>query len=177
MYLHLIFLPYIITISAISYDLYITRTIVGMYNSHVLLEVYGIFCYISNMILFEMYKNYFDNVIKILIVSQLGDILQYIIGRRYGVSYVGWLSPKKTYEGYIGGFIATILILMPFYNVYSVFVVYIFAVIGGLISSYIKRYYNIKDYSTVLGNHGGWLDRSDSIYLPTIVEFIICKYA
>lgn len=47
--------------------------------------------------------------------------------------------------------------------------IYILSITGGLISSMIKRYLQIKDYSNLLGHHGGWLDRIDSIVLPFLV--------
>lgn len=171
-WMRLVILPQIITTIAICYDLYSSRKIIGMYQSHVLLEAYGIYCHICNIMLFDIYQKNFNDVVKILIVSQLGDILQYVTGKKYGKNYVGWISPNKTYEGYLGGLILTLLIVAPFYEIYTIIAIYMQSIIGGLLSSYIKRSYAIKDYSCVLGSHGGWLDRSDSIYFPIIIKFL-----
>jgi phosphatidate cytidylyltransferase len=40
---------------------------------------------------------------------------------------------------------------------------------GDIYFSYIKRKLNLKDFSNTLGNHGGILDRLDSMFLITII--------
>ena len=48
--------------------------------------------------------------------------------------------------------------------------------IGDIFFSYIKRSLNIKDFSPLLGSHGGVLDRLDSIFLISIFFHINLLY-
>ena len=85
------------------------------------------------------------------------------------------VSPKKTWEGMIGGTIFGVLISSTFYHVvvdpnlpiYVLLIITTFLSIigqfGDLVFSAIKRYYNKKDFSNIMPGHGGVLDRLDSI--------------
>lgn len=93
------------------------------------------------------------------------------------------ISPKKTWEGAIGGsFVATFI-----GTIYYVFIINqdtnillvvaislllsILGQLGDLFFSSIKRYYKVKDYSKLIPGHGGILDRLDSII------FVILTYS
>jgi CDP-diglyceride synthetase len=52
---------------------------------------------------------------------------------------------------------------------WEIFWIYTLGIVSGLCSSYFKRIQGIKDYSDLLGPHGGWIDRIDSIILPSMV--------
>lgn len=90
------------------------------------------------------------------------------------------ISPKKTVEGLIGGFILNIAAMLVFGLVFSwsyggtVPVNYLtlgliglfgsaLSVVGDLSFSLIKRSCHIKDFSNILPGHGGILDRFDSV--------------
>ncbi len=82
------------------------------------------------------------------------------------------ISPNKTYEGLIGGTIASIGTSYLIGNILSVPSIYsltiglgicLFAFGGDLLASRIKRLYNVKDFSRSLPGHGGILDRFDSL--------------
>ena len=45
--------------------------------------------------------------------------------------------------------------------------------LGDLFFSYYKRKYGLKDYSKILGDHGGVLDRIDGLVISSIIFFII----
>jgi len=100
------------------------------------------------------------------------------------------LSPKKTVEGAIGGFLGAIVCTMlyglvmqrgfglsvsyPFLAVYGALGSCI-SQLGDLSFSYIKRHYGIKDYGNVFPGHGGVLDRFDSvIFCAPLTELLIC---
>ena len=93
------------------------------------------------------------------------------------------ISPKKTWEGFVWGVLFSALLslgfglgvafaglpMLPFLDVshwywivgLSLFIP-LFANLGDLSFSLIKRNFNIKDYGNILRGHGGVLDRADS---------------
>lgn len=123
--------------------------------------------------LFSLYSCYQEQpllVIGLVTLVQLSDVLQYFAGRRFGVTRIGWISPKKTLEGYaaaIGVLFLSVTVLMPGYTLDSL-VVLLLGITGGIVNSIVKRTLGIKDWSPLLGSHGGFLDRTDSIYLPSL---------
>ncbi|MBR0132609.1 MAG: phosphatidate cytidylyltransferase [Lachnospiraceae bacterium] len=100
------------------------------------------------------------------------------------------LSPKKTWEGCIGGVLGATVIGTGFAAVFAdkitvfkypipaialiVFVCSILSIFGDLAASAIKRENNIKDYSNLIPGHGGIMDRFDSVIFvsPLIFYFI-----
>ena len=117
---------------------------------------------------FVIYRNNPLFIIKVLFISQLSDVYQYLIGSNFGKYKIGWISPNKTYEGYIGGFIMTLITFIWKYSFIEITIIYILGILGGLLSSILKRKLDIKDYSNLLGTHGGWYDRIDSVILPIL---------
>ena len=94
------------------------------------------------------------------------------------------ISPNKTIEGAIIGFIFTWLILFLLFwfinfkslNIDKIVLLIIvpitlpiFAIMGDLVFSSIKRFVKIKDFSNILPEHGGVLDRFDSIILVSFI--------
>ena len=85
------------------------------------------------------------------------------------------LSPGKTVEGVLGGFLLMIIILLlGFWILHIPSIVWlqltmiaigmnIFAIIGDLFESMIKRKNNVKDSGHIMPGHGGVLDRMDSV--------------
>ncbi|MCK5815150.1 MAG: phosphatidate cytidylyltransferase [Flavobacteriaceae bacterium] len=92
------------------------------------------------------------------------------------------ISPKKSWEGTIGGAVFTLAagyflcLLFPVISqidwlIISILVV-IFGTIGDLIESMFKRQANIKDSSNLIPGHGGFLDRFDSVIFAAPFIFI-----
>jgi phosphatidate cytidylyltransferase len=92
------------------------------------------------------------------------------------------ISPKKTLEGYLGGFFFTNTILIfLFYFInnkinfnFSMFILLVnvtifISILGDLIESYFKRINKIKDSSKFLPGHGGYFDRFDSFIASIIM--------
>src|SRR5690606_32762801 len=95
-------------------------------------------------------------------------------GNLVGRTRIGSISPKKTYEGYL---VSLALILTGSWildlSMGRVVIYWSLGVTGGLVNSLIKRSFDLKDFSDLLGDHGGWLDRSDSIYLPGFFAYFL----
>ena len=121
----------------------------------------------------------------LLISVSLSDIAAYEYGRRYGKRKLAKnISPNKTVEGFLAG-----LILGVFVNFFVLsnnleltltqclllsVVFILFATLGDLFESKLKRSIDIKDASSLLPGHGGALDRIDSQLLsfPVLVFFL-----
>ncbi|MDO4643791.1 MAG: CDP-archaeol synthase [Cardiobacteriaceae bacterium] len=113
-------------------------------------------------------------LLGLFIIVWCSDIGAYFAGQFYGKHKLASnISPKKTIEGFVGGFLAAMVaaLILAFcvklplglhvFLPLSVLVV-IYAVIGDLWESVLKRRINIKDSSNILPGHGGILDRIDS---------------
>ena len=96
------------------------------------------------------------------------------------------LSPKKSWEGCVGGVVGTVLIGILFgkyvmgtsYNAVLIGMICglgsVIAQCGDLAASAIKRDYNMKDYGKCIPGHGGILDRFDSIiFTAPCIYFLI----
>jgi phosphatidate cytidylyltransferase len=132
-----------------------------------------------------LHDNTINTLLFVLVVNYACDTLAYLTGYFFGKHKMAPItSPKKTWEGAIGGvFFATILgalsyVMFPFgagNNVWVVLVISFFLAISGicgdLIFSSIKRHYNIKDFGTIFPGHGGILDRVDSL-LFNVLTFV-----
>ena len=103
-------------------------------------------------------------VFLVLIVS---DSAQLITGRKFGKTKIfAKISKNKTLEGYLFGFCISYmiaLILPGFFPKERIPYVLIAGMTGDLFFSFLKRLARVKDYSRLLGSHGGVSDRIDSL--------------
>ncbi len=115
----------------------------------------------------------------------VSDSFAYIVGSRIGKhKMVPKISPKKSWEGFFGGIVGSVIIWLvlfctDFYNInlpYAVFcgiVVAVLGVFGDLLESRIKRGVGVKDSGNLIPGHGGMLDRSDSLIFGCISAFLL----
>jgi len=113
-------------------------------------------------------------LIGFFILIWINDSFAYIVGSSIGKTKLYEIvSPNKTVEGAIGGFVAAI-IGAYFISLYITSLSYlnwtiiaiitvIFGVMGDLMESKFKREAGVKDSSNFIPGHGGYLDRLDSI--------------
>ena len=116
----------------------------------------------------------------------LTDIGAYYIGRHFGKRKLAQvISPNKTIEGSVGGIIFAIsgaLIIGYFINLdwYISFIAgllcTVFAQLGDLSESLIKRDAGVKDSGDSLPGHGGFLDRTDSFIFTIPIMYYFCYY-
>lgn len=126
-----------------------------------------------------------------LAITWLQDTAAYFVGRRFGKrSFAPILSPKKTWEGAFGGFLASVLtalIAVPILGLpVSLFAAALIGAVAGiagplgdLAESLIKRQIGIKDSGQLIPGHGGILDRIDSLLFtgPLIYYMILLTLA
>ncbi len=121
----------------------------------------------------------------------LADTGAYFIGRQWGKHKMSKrLSPKKSWEGYIGGIVFGVLGTMllawlfqryapvgPMINIWSGallgLVLSLVSVLGDLGESMIKRQVGMKDSGTLLPGHGGVFDRIDSWLWGGVVGYFL----
>lgn len=115
-----------------------------------------------------------------------GDTLAYFIGRSVGrLPMAPVLSPKKTWEGAIGNFVASLLVALVFarwmgIDIFTMLVIGGLANIAGqmgdLLESAYKRGAAVKDSGSLLPGHGGMLDRIDSLILASPVVWALFEW-
>jgi phosphatidate cytidylyltransferase len=117
------------------------------------------------------------------------DTAAYFGGRTFGRHKLApKTSPNKTIEGAISGFIGALLIFAllgpvmipefsPPYLWATGLIIGIFGQMGDLIESRFKRDAGVKDTSTLLSSHGGFLDRFDSVIFSSPFLFLLFHYA
>ena len=118
----------------------------------------------------------------------VSDTAQYYAGRAFGRRPLApAISPKKTVEGAVGGFVFGALTLAVIGNwwlpdlpaasraVLGVAVVAL-GIAGDLFESMLKRSADLKDSSSLIPGHGGILDRLDALLFAAPVYYIVLKY-
>lgn len=129
------------------------------------------------------------------------DVGAYLGGMMFGKKPMApKISPKKTWEGAISGFIVAVVLsmivvtllfqvggyyplpivtgnsgLVPVYIIYigiSCVLAFI-SQLGDLLFSYLKRNHEVKDFSKIIPGHGGLLDRFDSLSAVCIITYLL----
>ncbi|MBX2927478.1 MAG: phosphatidate cytidylyltransferase [Saprospiraceae bacterium] len=132
-------------------------------------------------------KQFFaGTVMGLLIMTWGNDSAAYLFGSRWGRRLLfPRLSPKKTWEGFWGGAVFTLLsagVLSLFFKgltplnwlILGVIVI-VFGTFGDLVESMLKRSFHAKDSGDLLPGHGGLLDRFDGFIflLPFAAAYIL----
>ena len=104
----------------------------------------------------------------------INDTMAYIVGSLIGKTPLSKISPKKTWEGTLGGiilatFIAGVIAWQFDLNIQKIVIIAgiasIAGTIGDLLESKLKRMAGVKDSGNIMPGHGGFLDRFDSLLL------------
>lgn len=117
----------------------------------------------------------------VLLGTWASDTFAYFVGRAVGKTPFCSVSPKKSFEGAVGGFVGCFLVVFFLSNkfmelnlwqaVIIALAVAVAAPIGDLIESIIKRSFDIKDSGKIFPGHGGVLDRFDSLLFTAPVVY------
>lgn len=106
-------------------------------------------------------------LLLLILIVAAEDTGAYFSGKRWGVhKLIPHVSPGKTWEGLLGGVICAmvaVLLILPYSLMGISLSVMVFAVLGDLFESLIKRIFQVKDSGVLLPGHGGLLDRIDSL--------------
>lgn len=125
-------------------------------------------------------------ILYLLIITTITDTFAMFTGMMVGKHKLcPQISPGKTIEGLIGGVLMGTFVASAYYNTVIsphaplVFVIILTLVLcligqlGDLIFSTIKRYYGVKDFSELIPEHGGILDRFDSLIFVILAYIVV----
>ena len=121
----------------------------------------------------------------------INDTMAYLVGSFIGKTPFSSISPKKTWEGTIGGAVLCVATIALYtilfdpnheftlkFNITIAFICSVFGTIGDLLESKLKRMANIKDSGSLMPGHGGFLDRFDSLLIavPAVCLYIVILF-
>jgi len=124
----------------------------------------------------------------LLVMVFSGDIGAYSFGITIGKRHVlPQISPKKTWEGAIGGFLATLVSALILHQMFKLKIpIFGWLIMAGLISisaqtgdffeSLLKRVINVKDSGKIMPGHGGLLDRIDGLLFAAPIMSVSLSY-
>lgn len=132
---------------------------------------------------------YANTVFGLLLMTWANDTGGYVVGSKFGKhKLMPRISPKKTWEGYGGGIVITILLSLILGYIFAgkenldaidwvvlALIVVVFGSIGDLVESMLKRSVKTKDSGNMLPGHGGVLDRFDAFIflLPFAAAYLL----
>lgn len=168
-----IIIPFILVMAGETKDIIRSMCILP---TSLMLAVFGI----SHLALLVSFPEMNDSNISgkalllfLIFITESNDIMQFVFGKLFGKNKIlPKVSPNKTWEGFIGGLIATTIIgyymgfLTPLNSwqlIIISFSIALFGFMGDSIISAVKRDFGVKDMGDAIPGHGGFLDRIDSL--------------
>ncbi len=126
-------------------------------------------------------------VLLLLLATEFNDVAQYVWGKTLGRhKIVPTVSPNKTWEGFLGGWVSTALLiwfvgplLSPLSGVglaITALTLPVAGFAGDVTMSAIKRDIGVKDTSHLIPGHGGLLDRVDSLTFTAPLFFHLLAF-
>lgn len=137
-------------------------------------------------------------ILYVVLGSFMSDIGAYFVGTFFGrIKLNERVSKRKTWEGFFGGIIISVITSLTFaftldalgypllpildldhwyFVVFLSLVIPFISVLGDLLFSMVKREFDIKNFSTLLGEHGGLLDRIDSLMLAALSTAVTLSF-
>jgi phosphatidate cytidylyltransferase len=123
-------------------------------------------------------------VLAVVFGTWAGDTFAYFVGKFFGTTPMApRLSPKKTWEGFAGGVLGTVLVvvliglfttqLTPSQSLLIGLTIAVVGPLGDLFESLVKRDVDVKDAGHMLPGHGGVLDRFDALLFCAVAVFYV----
>lgn len=114
----------------------------------------------------------------------INDTMAYIVGSLIGKTPLTEISPKKTWEGTLGGILLSVVLVTiaggfsGYFRWYDWLAISLLSATAGtfgdILESKIKRLANVKDSGSLMPGHGGFLDRFDSLLVA--IPFVFLYY-
>ncbi len=138
-------------------------------------------------VLLQAFEGGWRYIVMALVIVWMSDTGAYFAGRAFGRHKLyPKVSPKKTWEGFAGGVIASVIgavvaakivgIDWPTEHLIAIGgLMSIIGALGDLCESLLKRSYGVKDSGSILPGHGGILDRFDALLfaVPVMYYYIV----
>jgi len=177
----------------------ITCFVIASYEWHQMIRNFFLECVGFIFLVFSFYatfslKNYLDYeyfyllfVISLCIATDLGG---YIFGKIFKGPKLTSISPKKTYSGFIGAIILSLIVSLIFYKydykfgisiqlnynfIILILLISIVSQIGDITISFFKRIAKISDTGNIIPGHGGLLDRIDGMIFAIPFFYLILR--
>jgi phosphatidate cytidylyltransferase len=122
-------------------------------------------------------------ILSMFVFTWTFDTFAYLFGVKFGrYKIMPSISPKKSWEGFVGGYFATLFICYLFCEFLPITEDYLLALsliipftatLGDFIESYFKRQAGVKDSGSFIPGHGGMLDRMDAFMITIPVIYIL----
>lgn len=124
-----------------------------------------------------------ENILGFFLILWATDTGAYFAGKFLGKNkFFERISPKKTWEGFIGGALlglSVAFVVSKYVTSFSMIdwlitavIIIITGALGDLVESMFKRSINIKDSGNILPGHGGVLDRFDGLFIAAPFVFV-----
>ncbi len=144
-----------------------------------------------NLIMFDQAGEYSGKtLLSMLIILWSTDVGAYCagstLGKKFGHKLFFSISPKKSWEGFWGGVICSILasIILHYSGLLALsllssiilsIIICVFGTLGDLVESQLKRNFGVKDSGNIMPGHGGMLDRFDGALtaFPAAIAYLI----
>ena len=126
-------------------------------------------------------------ILLMFILTWTFDTFAYLLGAKFGKHKImPSVSPKKSWEGFVGGYIFTIVTayitskyFLPI-DFHLAFIVSLFlpftATLGDFLESHYKREAGVKDSGNFIPGHGGMLDRMDAFMITIPAIYLIINF-
>ena len=162
--------------------IYIVMPLLMMIDLGITVNIYTVAPYTNNILYSPLLP------CGIIFSIWINDTMAYLIGSFIGKTPFSKISPKKTWEGTIGGALLCIVVIaLAGYYIpaaktinwkhwfHIAAICALFGTAGDLLESKLKRAAGIKDSGNFMPGHGGFLDRFDSLLIATPFVWLYIK--